>query len=176
MIERNRGDRADRRLEDISRVEPSAEANFDDRDLHACASEDLEADSGRRFKKCRRIGKRAIPLQTIGAVQNVCCCSLEGVVVDSRISDEETLVQVNEMRRRVTSCANSRSDKRRVNHGGDGTLAVGAGDVKREERAFGMIQRLAQAPYVLETQLDAEGLERKKTLEQSAMARLPLRT
>jgi hypothetical protein len=45
------------------------------------------------------------------------------------------------------------------------SLAVGARDVQRGERTLRMIERLAETRDVVETQLDAEGLERKEALE-----------
>ena len=72
----------------------------------------------------------------------------------------------NEVWRGVAPGADSSRDESGVNHRGDGSLAVGSRDVQREERAFRMIQRVAQVPDVLETKLDAEGLEREKTLQQ----------
>jgi len=53
-----------------------------------------------------------------------------------------------------------------VHHRGDGTLAVGAGDVQREEGALRMTERGAERADVLEPQLDAEGLEREKPIQQ----------
>src|SRR5205814_7668201 len=85
---------------------------------------------------------------------------------DRRTADDESLVEVNEVWRGIPCGADSSRDESGVNHRGDRSLDVGSGDVQREERAFRVIQRVAQVPDVLETKLDAEGLERKKTLEQ----------
>jgi hypothetical protein len=53
-----------------------------------------------------------------------------------------------------------------MDHRGDGALAVGARDVEREKRALRMIERFTEMTDVLETQLDAEGLEREKPIQQ----------
>ena len=51
-----------------------------------------------------------------------------------------------------------------MHHCGDRSLAVGAGDMEGEKRPFGVIERVAETTDVLETQLDAERLERKEPL------------
>jgi hypothetical protein len=49
-----------------------------------------------------------------------------------------------------------------MHHRRDRSFAVGAGDMEREKRSFGVIERVAEMTDVFETQLDAEGLERKE--------------
>jgi hypothetical protein len=48
-----------------------------------------------------------------------------------------------------------------VDHGGDRTLAVGAGDVDGGKSALRMAERSAEVGDVAEPELDAEGLERE---------------
>jgi len=52
--------------------------------------------------------------------------------------------------------------QRGVDHRRHRALAVGAGDVDRAERAFGMAERRDDGGDVLEAELDAELLEREQ--------------
>ena len=73
---------------------------------------------------------------------------------------------VGQMGRRVARGAEPSGAQRLVRHGGHRALAVGARDVQGGEAPLRMAERLAEARDVLEPQLDAEGFERRKPVEQ----------
>ena len=75
------------------------------------------------------------------------------------------------MRRGVARRAMAGRAQRRVDHRGDRSFAVGAGDVDGVERALGMIRaRATDGADVVEAELDAELLEAEEPGERIALA------
>jgi hypothetical protein len=66
---------------------------------------------------------------------------------------------------RVPGRVDAGGAKRRMRHRGDRSFPVRTGDVQRRERTLGVIECLTETRDVVETELDAEGLERKQPLE-----------
>ena len=147
-------------------IESPAEADLDDRDFDARAAEQLERDGGGRFEEGRMDRQIAGLTKAVGAVEHVVCGALEPAASTGSVPMTNRSGQVDKMRRHVSRRADAGRDERRMHHGRHGTLAVGAGDVKRRKRPFGMVERGAQARDVVETELDAERLEREETVEQ----------
>ncbi len=71
MIERDRRDRAHRRRDDVGRVEPAAEADFDDGDVDLRSAKQLERDGGRHFEEGRLDFERPFVAQRLDEVAPV---------------------------------------------------------------------------------------------------------
>ena len=80
VIERDRGDRGDRRRQDVGRVEAAAEADLDDGDIDRGALEDLERDRGRDLEERRRHRQRAARGRARRSTSNTCA------VTDSKVA------------------------------------------------------------------------------------------
>ena len=70
VIERDRGDRGDRRSQHVGGVEPPAEADFHDGDVDGRAPEDLKRDRGRHFEEGRLHAERAARDRGIDGIED----------------------------------------------------------------------------------------------------------
>ncbi len=166
MIEVDGGDGARNRRDHVCRVEPSAEPDLDHANLDRGAPKQLEGDRRRGLEERRLHGQDAGRSQSIRAGQHVVHNRLEGGRLDGTIVDDEPLVEIAQMGRGITPGVDTGGAQRRVRHRGHRSLAVGARDVQGGEAPLRMTERLAEGGDVIEPQLDAEGLERKQTIEQ----------
>src|ERR1700730_7059076 len=101
MIEPDRRDRGRHRLEHVRGVEPSAQADFTDRNLHAGAAKELECNRRGDLEKRGVKLKRAAAPQEVDNVTNVADGPGERLGGDRTSFDDESLGEIDEMRRRV---------------------------------------------------------------------------
>src|SRR5688572_17744299 len=166
MIEVNRGDGARYWRDDIRRVESTAEPHLYHTDLDVGAPEQLERRRSSGLEERRLHRQHAGRAQPVSTGQHMVHDGFERGGIDGTIVDDEAFVQIGEVRRGVSPGVDTVRAQRGVHHRGYRTLAVGSRDVQGGEAAFGMTERFTQARDVVEPQLDAEGLERKQTVEQ----------
>src|SRR3989442_9978206 len=84
---------------------------------------------------------------------------IEWACLDVRPADADPFLRPDKVGRSVETCREARGAEDRLQHGGDGALAVGAGDENRGERALRVTENGAEAAAVLQTELHAELLE-----------------
>jgi hypothetical protein len=164
MVEPDGGDCAGDGTNDVGRVEPAAEADFDDRDLDLGAPEHLERHRSRHLEERRRHLERAVRPQPLDERQDVSGDGMQRRRVNGGAADHEPFRQVGEVGRDVARGPDAGRHQRRMRHRGHRALAVGARDVERGEAALGVAERVTQARDVLETQLDPEHLERENAV------------
>ena len=131
VIEPDRRDGGDQRVEDVGRVEPAAEPDFADRDLDAGAAEQLERHRRRHFEE-RRVARRARPpLRSASTASRTSRRPRPSVARDDRLAVDRRTAPSD--RRDAARCSapvrwpaarSAASDHRRHR-----ALAVGAGDV-----------------------------------------------
>ncbi len=138
VVQPDRRDCADRRCEDVGGVVTSPHTHLDHRDLDVGATKKLEGDGRCRFKERRVDRQLARGPQSVRALEHVACDESQGVLVDRLRTDDEALSKVGQVRGRVAGRAEARGGEGGVNHRRDRAFAIGAGNVNRHERTFGM--------------------------------------
>ena len=104
VVEADRRDCADGRWQDVGCIEPATESDFDDGDVDAGTSKQFEGDHRRDLEERRIDRKRSASAQTVHAVEHVSDDGLQFFGFDRCRPDDEALVQLREMGRRV-ACA-----------------------------------------------------------------------
>jgi hypothetical protein len=120
--------------DDIRRVEPSAEPRLEDRHVRPAPREEDECDGGKRFKEGHLQPVLALKAREHG--EHLFRHRPERVVRNRRAVKEESLVEGNEVRRRVARHAVTSGAKNRIKHGGSRALAVRAGNVDAAEHVL----------------------------------------
>ncbi len=172
MIEIDGRDRRSDGPDDVGRIEPAAEADLDHRDLHVRPAKQLERQGGRGFEERRRGLQRALRAELLDRLADVAGGAAHRRGVHGPSVDDEALGQIDEVRRGIAGRSVAGAAERRVDHGRDRSLAVGAGDVNRPERALRVAEASEQRLYVFETELDPELFEAEQVRE---MVQLQLR-
>jgi hypothetical protein len=163
MIHRHRRDRAgDRRVDDVGRIEPAAEADLQQQHIgrmprekkKRCGGLDLEHRDGRRTVGAlafqQHIGQRLVAHQLAAA----------------RRTETKALVEAHQVRRGVDVDGFARGLQHRAHEGHRRALAVGARDVNdRRKTAFRMPERIENPPHPVERQVDPLGMQRQQTLD-----------
>ena len=165
VIEIDRGDGRRDGLHDVRRVEASAEADFEHRDIHARAPEDLEGDRCGHLEEGRRRFERSFREQVVDQPPHVFDQFDEHGRVDRRAVDRKALFEADEVRRGVAADLQARRAQRAVGHGRHRPFAVRAGDENAFELRVGMAERRCERLDVREAELDAELFERQQVLE-----------
>ena len=165
MIERDRGDRRHRGRDDVGRIQPPAEPDFQDRDVHLRAPKQLECHRRRHFEERRLHVERAVTSQRVDDVTNVGDGLRQRGGPDRPAVDDESFVEIDQMRRRVPRRSMARGAQRRVHHGRHRSFPVGAGDVDRAIRAIRAAEPLDDRGDVVETELDSELFETEQISE-----------
>jgi hypothetical protein len=166
VIESDRRDGAGHGGNDVGGVKAAAQPHFDDRDFDGRPPEELEGDGRRGLEEGRQDAQRAVRDQAVGQIEHFVGHGVEGRRVHRAVADHEPLGDVGQVRGGVAGGADPCGAQRRVSHRRHRALAVGAGHVQGGEAPLRVAERLAEARDVLEPQLDAEGFERGKPIEQ----------
>ncbi len=171
MVEPDGGDGAGHGGNDVGGVEPAAEAHLDDRTSRFRPGGTART-RWRWWPRRTSAGRAAtLPATRRSARSSTSCATALKVAVSTGgVADDEPFGDVGQVGRRVARGAQAGRAQRRVHHGRDRAFAVGAGDVQRGEAALGVAERLAESRDVLEPQLDAEGFERGKPIEQGVVS------
>src|SRR4051812_45921692 len=74
------------------------------------------------------------------------------------------------MWRRIPCASDPGSEQRLMDHCRHRALAVGAGDMNGLEACFWMVERRAERPNVVETELDADEFQCEETVEHGGRA------
>ena len=165
MIEVDRRDGGHDGLNDIGRVEPSAQANLDDAELDAGVTKQVERHRRRRFEEGRLSRERVLRDHRLDRGLHV-GRRLPHLGGADRLSvDDKSFRQVDEMRRGVASGVVTRAPQHLVDHRGHGSLAVCTGDVNRSKSVLGIAETREQRANVVEAELDAELFEAEKVGE-----------
>ena len=98
MVEPNRGNGRDDRMHHVGRVESSAEPDFDHRDVHRRAPEQLEPDRGGDLEEGGVRVEDAVRAQGLDDVANVCHRGDECAPIDRAAADDEALLEADQMR------------------------------------------------------------------------------
>src|SRR2546428_322471 len=151
-------------VDDVRGVHPSAHADLHDRDVHFPFGEVLERHRGgnleeRRMVDCAGGGHRADGgLHALPEPE-------DRLVRDRLAVHLDSLVESDEVRRRIEPDVVPRGRKHRCGVGAYGTFAVCPGDVKDLQAAMGIAEERQKPPDVLQTELDPEPLEPVEMLE-----------
>src|SRR5207249_2569423 len=103
VIETDRCDGRDNRLEHVGSVEPPAKSHLTHRDLDPMSPEQLERNGGRGLEERRVDAEYAAVVQTVDHGLKMRNRAGKRVAVDDASVDDKPLRQTNEMRRGVAS-------------------------------------------------------------------------
>ena len=138
-------------LDHVGGVEPAAEAHFQQQHVGGIAREQEKRRRGLDLKH----GDRLRAVDGLALFERRSEIIIGDQDAAARAADAKALVEAHEMRRSVDMHAQSRSLQDRAHERDGGALAVGAGDVDhRWQAAFGMVERIEDAPHAVERQVD----------------------
>src|SRR5204862_7833259 len=144
--------------------------DFEDGDLDPRLAKQVEGDRRRALEEGGKRREVAGGDERVDSLADALRGRLERPGRDFRAADREPLLQPLQMRRGVTGARVARGAERGIDHGGDRSLAVGAGDDDRAEGVLGIAERRAQRRDVLEPELHPEALEAEEELDRRADA------
>ena len=165
MIEGDRGDRGgdeSRWSHDVGGVEPSTESDLENGHIHPGTLKEQKGDRCRDFEERRLHFEPAVCAQIVDRRSHVIDRRSQNVAGNRTTVDDESLREVDQVRRCEARRPMARGAKRGIDHRGHRSLPVGAGNVDRSKRALGMAEPFDDRGDVLEAELDAELLEREQ--------------
>ena len=144
MIEGDRGDnRGHRLLEDVGRVEAAAEADLDQRRIRGMTGEKQKGDCGEDFEDGDRCAGVGLGRPSDGIGQRAVVDELAGGIL---ATEPVALVPGHEMRRGVDVDRAAVAFQDCATEGGDGALAVGAGDVDHRRQSQLRVPEIGEQP------------------------------
>ncbi len=158
VVERDRrDDRQLRPVDHVGRVEPAAEANLEQQHIGRILGEREKGRSRCDLELRDVVGT----VRCLGADQHVDQLILgDGVRLATRIGQLDALMEAHQVRRGVDVHARARRLQHRLEIGGDGSLAVGAGDVHARRKPLVRVAELRQQPLdASERQIDQLGMQ-----------------
>ena len=153
MIEINRSDDCNFRLNDVRRVQPAAQANFIHREFHAAFDKRHERQSGDALEVSGVRGKLATGQKSFDSGVNARPCGRECLVGNIRAVNSNSLVDSLEMRRRIKPAANAGGSNDRIQHRRGGTFAIRAGNVNAGNLKVRIAQRFGESRYIRQAEL-----------------------
>ena len=158
VVDRDAGDDGGERMIDhIGRVQPAAEADFQQQHIGRMAREQQQADRGGDLEH----GDGRAGIGALAFLQRRAELLVGHQHAFARLAQAEALVEAHQMRRGIDVHALAGRFQDRAQEGDGGALAVGAGDMDhRRQLALGMIERGEQPLDAIERQIDALGMQR----------------
>jgi hypothetical protein len=163
VIEGDPGDRGDRRVDGGGGVEPSAQADLEDRDRGRGRGQDLEPDRGDLLEEGQVVATG---------------CGDPGVGLDHRglvgqaPVDGEALAQAGQVRRGVDPDPGAGGPRHRRDQGRRRALAVGAADMDdRAQAALGVIERGEDRAHAVEAEHDPGPTRREQARQDPRVGR-----
>src|SRR4051794_17461854 len=134
MVQADRGDDGDRRLQDIGRIPPPAEAHLHDGDLDRSIGERRECHRGQQLEERHRVV--VPPVHQLGERRHVVVRRRKAGRVQRPAVESDPLSHGLEVRARVAPGTHAELTQQGVDHPSGRRLAVGAGDVDRRVSAL----------------------------------------
>jgi hypothetical protein len=136
-----------RPLEDVGGVEPAAKTDFEQKHVGRMPREQQQSRRGRQLE----YGDRCSVIDTLAFREHVCQFLIGHQNAAARASQAKSLIEPNEVRRRISVDAIPRLLENRAHERDRRALTVGAGNVdRRRESKFGVIELFEQTPHAIE--------------------------
>ncbi len=153
MIERNVGDDADPRLDHIGRIETSAHADFEHRDVDSLAREIFERDRRQHLEKTRMPGQLTFGHQPLGRAIHQFVDEREIVVRNCCAIHANALIDPNQVRRGVEPVFSPDACRMAASVAAVEPLPLVPAIRTPGNLALRMLQRLEQHPHVRQVEL-----------------------